>query len=186
LFVTTPADIDDLAMLADFAQLALARARAASARAETIEAEGGDPSVHLLAFDRMGRAMRLALSLRRRLAGEAQAQAGRRVQARKEHLGAALAPAIRLHAPFADRQELDWVLAHRLETEAEVLADLPFDAGLARLSRLLGLPVEGCAAEPPARQARRQDAPAGTQAARPAPDLVTLVRQVATEATGPP
>jgi hypothetical protein len=129
-------------MLAEFAELAMARARAASARAEMVEAEGGDPSVHLVAFDRMGRAMRLALSLRRRLANETQGQAGRRVHARKEGLRAALTPAIRLHAPFAERQELDWALAHRLETEAETLAGLSFEAGLARLSGLLGLPVE--------------------------------------------
>jgi hypothetical protein len=72
LFVSTAADIDDLAMLAEFAQLALERARAASRRAEAVEAEGGDPQVHLVAFDRMGRAMRLALSLRRRFTGEAE------------------------------------------------------------------------------------------------------------------
>jgi hypothetical protein len=142
LFVTAPADIDDLALLAEFAELAMARARAASARAEAVEAEGGDPSVHVAVFDRMGRAMRLALSLRRRFIGEAEQQAGRRVQARKERLKAALTPAIRVHAPFADRQDLDWALAHRLETEADALAALPFAAGVARLTRLLGLPVE--------------------------------------------
>src|SRR3954471_21822729 len=94
LFVTAPADIDDLAMLAEFAQLAMARARAAAARAEAVEAEGGDPAPHLVAFDRMGRAMRLALSLRRRFAGEAQTEAAERVQVRKQRLKAALTPAI--------------------------------------------------------------------------------------------
>jgi uncharacterized coiled-coil protein SlyX len=56
------------------------RARAASRRAEAVEAEGGDPQVHLVAFDRMGRAMRLALVLRRRFAREAQAEAVERVR----------------------------------------------------------------------------------------------------------
>jgi hypothetical protein len=142
LFVTAPADIDDLALLAEFAELAMARARAASARAEAVEAEGGDPSVHVAVFDRMGRAMRLALSLRRRFIGEAEQQAGRRVQARKERLRAAITPAIRLHAPFADRQDLDWALAHRLETEAETFASLSFHDGMARLARMFGLPEE--------------------------------------------
>ena len=185
LFVSEPADIDDLSMLAEFAQLAMDRARAASARAEAVEAEGGDPSVHLIAFDRMGRAMRLALSLRRRFAGEAQAQAVQRVQARKERLKAALTPAIRIHAPFGDRQELDWALAHRLETEADAFATMPFEAGLARLNKILGLPAEACAVESPdVRQARGRDAPAALPAARLAPDLVALARQV--QATGPP
>ncbi|HEY3695877.1 hypothetical protein [Phenylobacterium sp.] len=147
--MNAPADIDDLAMLAEFAQLAMDRARAASRRAEAVEAEGGDPAPHLVAFDRMGRAMRLALSLRRRFAGEARAAAVQRVQARKERLRAALAPAIRIHAPFGDRQELEWALAHRLETEAEAFADLPFDVGVERLSELLGLPAESPTGPPP-------------------------------------
>jgi len=157
--VHEPADIDDLSMLAEFAQLALDRARAASARAEAVEAEGGDPSVHLIAFDRMGRAMRLALSLRRRFAGEAQAQAVQRVQARKERLKAALTPAIRIHAPFGDRQELDWALAHRLETEADAFAAMPFEAGVAHLARMLGLRLEVAAdPEPKGRGAASGDA----------------------------
>jgi hypothetical protein len=184
--MVAPNDIDDLAMLAEFAQLAMARARAAAGRAEAVEAEGGDPHLHLVAFDRMGRAMRLALSLRRRFADETQGQAGRRVQARKADLRAALSPAIRLHAPFADRQALDWVLAHRLETEAEALANLPFAAGVARLTQILGLPVETQGAEP------REPGPGGMRTEPPAglvtPDPTSLARPAATwaAATGPP
>jgi hypothetical protein len=140
LFVDTPPDIDDLAMLAEFAQLAMERARAASRRAEAVEAEGGDPQVHLVAFDRMGRAMRLALSLRRRFAREGLAEASQRVQVRKEGLKAALTPAIRAHASAVERQQLDWALAERLETEAETFASLPFELGVARLRESLGLP----------------------------------------------
>jgi hypothetical protein len=184
LFVTRPADIDDVAMLAEFAQLAMARARAASARAEAVEAEGGDPSVHVAVFDRMGRAMRLALALRRRFADDAQVQAGRRVQARKEALSAALKPAIRLHA---DRQDLDWALAHRLETEAEAFAGLSFEAGVARLTEMLGLPPEAHAAE---RTQRRKAGPGGEPeedlADLISPDLVDRALQVAARATGPP
>ena len=139
--MSEPADIDDLAMLAEFAQLAMDRARAASRRAEAGEAEGGDPAPHLIAFDRMGRAVRLALSLRRRFAGEARAEAVQRVQARKERLRAALSPAIRIHADFRDRQDLEWALVHRLETEAEAFASIPFDVGVTRLSKVLGLPA---------------------------------------------
>jgi hypothetical protein len=190
LFVTEPADIDDLAMLAEFAQLAMARARAASARAEAVEAEGGDPACHLVALDRMGRAMRLALSLRRRFMDEAQVQTVRRVQTRKDQLKAALTPAIRLHADFSERQDLDWALAHRLETEAETLANLPFEAGVARLTKMLGLPeglpetaedqsIDDAPAEPD--DDRREDA-AGTIS----PDLVSRALQVAARATGPP
>jgi hypothetical protein len=187
LFVDTPPDIDDLAMLAEFAQLALARARAASTWAEAVEAEGGDPSVHLVAFDRMGRAMRLALSLRRRFADEARVQAGRRVQARKEALSAALKPAIRLHADFSDRQDLDWALAHRLETEAETLANLPFDAGLAHLSRMLGLPLQAHAAvSAEARQARPDSRPTEDLAELLTPDVIERAHDVAARATGPP
>jgi hypothetical protein len=187
LFVDTPADIDDMAMLAEFAQLAMARARAASARAEAVEAEGGDPSVHVAAFDRMGRAMRLALSLRRRFADEAQVQASRRVQARKEDLRAALTPAIRLHADFSDRQDLDWALAHRLETEADTLASLPFEAGVARLTRMLGLPGEIPVPEPgEAGEAAPDRAPHQHDADLISPDLVARARQVAARATGPP
>ena len=47
LFVNEPARIDDLALLAEFAQLAMGHARAASARAGTAEAEGADPTAHL-------------------------------------------------------------------------------------------------------------------------------------------
>jgi hypothetical protein len=194
LFVSTAADIDDLAMLAEFAQLALERARAASRRAEAVEAEGGDPQVHLVAFDRMGRAMRLALSLRRRLADEAQRRSDRRVEARKEHLRAALAPAIRLHADFSDRQALDWALAHRLETEAETLASLPFETGVARLAKMLGLPPESLHAEPSEhREAGTDGAEGGTFADRMAPDLVTgdpvacgHTAAIRAAATGPP
>jgi hypothetical protein len=142
LFVTTdPADIDDLAMLARFAKLAMARAEAASARAEAVETEGGDPTSHLLVFDRMGRAMRLALSLRRRFAGEAQAFAAQRVQDRKQRLKAALTPAICVHADISERRELQWELDQRLETEADAFANLPFEVGVDRLARMLGLPA---------------------------------------------
>jgi hypothetical protein len=141
LFVTEPAEIDDLAMLAEFAQLAMARARAASARAEAVEAEGGDPTDHLIAFDRMGRAMRLALSLRRRFAGETEVFAARRVQARKERLKAALAPAICVHADVNERRTLQWELDQRLETEADTFAELPLETGLSRLRQILGLPA---------------------------------------------
>jgi hypothetical protein len=197
LFVTRPADIDDVAMLAEFAQLAMARARAASARAEAVEAEGGDPSVHVAVFDRMGRAMRLALSLRRRFADEAEQRAGRHVQARKQALSAALKPAIRLSSPFADRQDLDWALAHRLETEADTLAMMPFEAGLAHLVRLLGLPDE--IPIPPSAEDWLGEDPLGGDAQRapdgvPAPDLSDLLTpdlgdralRVAARATGPP
>jgi hypothetical protein len=187
LFVDAPPEIDDLAMLAEFAQLALDRARAASRRAEAVEAEGGDPSIHLVAFDRMGRAMRLALSLRRRLADEAQVQAGRRVQARKEALSAALKPAIRLHADFSDRQDLDWALAHRLETEGDTLASLPFEAGVARLSRMLGLPLQAHAAEPAeAGEAAPDSDPEADVADLISPDLVARAWQITAQATGPP
>jgi hypothetical protein len=142
LFVTMdPADIDDLAMLARFAQLAMARAEAVSARAEAVEAEGGDPTAHLVVFDRMGRALRLALSLRRRFAGEAQAFAAQRVQDRKERLKAALTPAICVHADINQRRELQWELDQRLETEADAFADLPLQTGLERLRQVLGLPA---------------------------------------------
>jgi hypothetical protein len=140
LFVDTPADIDDLAMLAEFAQLAMARARAAAARAEAVEAEGGDPQAHLVAFDRMGRAMRLALSLRRRFLGQARDQAAQRVLVRKDQLKAALIPAIRLHAEPLGQRQLLWELDQRLETEAEAFASLSLEAGLMRLRHSLGLP----------------------------------------------
>jgi hypothetical protein len=189
LFVSPPDDIDDLAMLAEFAQLALERARAASRRAEAVEAEGGDPQVHLVAFDRMGRALRLALSLRRRLADEAQRRSDRRVQARKEALSAALKPAIRLHADFSDRQDLDWALAHRLETEAETLASLPFEAGVARLAEMLGLPLQAHAAEPAEhRDAGPDSRPAENRCDLPTPDRRDRACRVAARATatGPP
>jgi hypothetical protein len=141
LFVTDAADIDDLAMLARFAQLAMARAEAASARAEAIESEGGDPTSHLIAIDRMGRALRLALSLRRRFAGEAQEIATRRVQVRKQQLKAALTPAICVHADVNERRTLQWELDQRLETEADTFADLPLQTGLERLRQVLGLPA---------------------------------------------
>jgi hypothetical protein len=134
--------------------------------------------------------MRLALSLRRRLADAAQAHAGRRVQARKEQLRAAVTPAIRLHAPFAERQDLDWALAHRLETEAETLAALPFADGVERLRRLLGLPAENHltdVAEAP------RSGPQGVEAAHGfavslAPSLSGPARRPAVQAsaTGPP
>jgi hypothetical protein len=190
LFVSAPPDIDDLAMLAEFAQLALDRARAASARAEAVEVAGGDPTVHLLAFDRMGRAMRLALSLRRRFAREAETRATERVNARKERLKAALTPAIRIHAPFAERRDLDWVLAHRLETEAEALAELSFDAGVARLFELLGLNAETCVEAAEVHAAGSQQAPPDSAAALFTPELIARARQVvadvASSATGPP
>jgi hypothetical protein len=141
LFVSTPADIDDLSMLAEFAQLAMGRARAASARAEAVEAEGGDPAPHLAAMDRMGRAMRLALSLRRRFMGEAEAHAAQRVQARKEHLKAALTPAIYIHADISERRELQWELDQRLETEADSFVGISLEDGLVRLRHMLGLPA---------------------------------------------
>jgi hypothetical protein len=119
----------------------MARAEAASARAEAVEAEGGDPTPHLIVFDRMGRAMRLALSLRRRFAGEAQAFAARRVQERKERLKAALSPAICVHADVNERRALQWELDQRLETEADAFADLPLHVGLERLRKTLGLPA---------------------------------------------
>jgi hypothetical protein len=190
LFVDAPPDIDDLAMLAEFAQLAMARARAASARAEAVEAEGGDPTVHVAVLDRMGRAMRLALPLRRRFADEAEVQSSRRVQARKEALSAALKPAIRLHADFADRQDLDWALAHRLETEADALATMPFEAGVVRLTRMLGLPDDP---PEPAGDQPTEDAPAEPDddsqevlADLISPDLAARALQVGARATGPP
>jgi hypothetical protein len=203
LFVSAPADIDDLAMLAEFAQLAMARARAAAARAEAVEAEGGDPQGHLVAFDRMGRAMRLALVLRRRFAGEARAEAAVRVQVRKEGLRAALTPAIRTHAHTVERQRLEWALAQRLETEAEALASLPLDVGLASLSKALGLPAfvrsdaetdaaagsQDLATSPPP-SAAPVAAPMQGPAALLTPEVVGRARQVAAKvphaATGPP
>ena len=200
LFVDAPADIDDLAMLAEFAQLAMARARAAAARAEAVEAEGGDPGAHQLAFDRMGRAMRLALVLRRRFAGEARTEAAERVQVRKERLRAALTPAICAHAHTVERRRLEWALAQRLETEAEALADVPLDVGLASLGKALGLPAfvsldaePDAAAEPqdrPSPPAAPVAAPMQGLAALLTPELIACARQVAAEvpraATGPP
>jgi hypothetical protein len=186
LFVSPPDDIDDLAMLAEFAQLALERARAASRRAEAVEAEGGDPSSHLVAFDRMGRAMRLALSLRRRFADEAQVQAAQRVQVRKDQLKAALTPAIRLHADFSDRQQLDWALAHRLETEGDTLASLSFEAGVERLVQMLGLPPEACAAAPAEDRKAGPEWAAADLAGLLAPERAARAHAVAARATGPP
>jgi hypothetical protein len=136
----------------------------------------------------MGRAMRLALSLRRRFTGEAERQASRRVEARKERLKAVLGPAIRIHAPFSDRQALDWALAHRLETEAGALANLPLEVGVARLTQILGLPPGSLNAEP------SEHPDAGTTFAdRMAPDLVTgdpvacaHTAAIRAAATGPP
>ena len=176
-------------MLAEFAELAMERVRAASSRAAAVEAEGGDPSVHLIAFDRMGRALRLAISLRRRLIGEAQAEAGRHLQVRKERLRAALTPAIRRQAPFGERQDLDWALAHRLETEAETFASLSFEAGVARLTRMLGLPDEApddeTAEAPPS---DLQDISVDDFGITLTPDLVDRARRIADRATatGPP
>ena len=182
-----PARIDDLALLAEFAQLAMGHARAASARAGKAEAEGADPTAHLVAFDRMGRAMRLALSLRRRFMGEAEAGAARRVEAGKQRLKAALVPAIRLHADPIEQIRLQCVLDQRLETEADAFADMPLAAALASLRRTLGLPADEPVGELlEARPARGQDAPAERLGDRLAPDLVALARQVEAQATGPP
>jgi hypothetical protein len=202
LFVTAPADIDDLAMLARFAKLAMARAEAASARAEALEAEGGDPAPHLAAMDRMGRAMRLALTLRRRFADETETHAVQRVQARKEQIRAALTPAICIQADTYERRCLQWELDQRLETEADTFADLPLETGLARLRQILGLPAFvhtdlGDTVPPPARSAvegevdrsegprRRGLKPTASAIGAPlTPDLIARARRIA--ATGPP
>jgi len=98
-------------------------------------------------------------------------------------------------AHTVERQRLEWALAQRLETEAEVLADLPLDVGLAQLRQTLGLPafvpLEAAAESqdlPPFRPA--STAPADDLAALLTPDLVARARQIVADvpraATGPP
>src|SRR5581483_6753283 len=148
--------------------------------AEAVEAEGGDPTPHLVAFDRMGRALRLALVLRRRFAKAVEAEAAQRVQLRKDRLKAALAPAIRLHAHTVERQRLDWALAQRLETEAEAFADLPLDVGVAALKQALGLPPFIRPEAEDAAAAEVEDLPPSASAPPVAPltpELVASARQ---------
>ncbi|HEY3697567.1 MAG TPA: hypothetical protein VGL30_18150 [Phenylobacterium sp.] len=156
-------------MLGEFAELAMDLARDAAQRAR--QAEGGAEAAGLmLAFERLGRALRLTVSLQRRLARDSRTDHVQAVQDRQQQVRAALAPALRAEAAdlgehFRLKEELD----ERLDEEAldEAFAHAPLEACVARIRHLLDLPPEA-----PANDAGTEAAPApgGCRAAEPGPE----------------
>jgi len=144
-------------MLGEFAELAMDLARDAARRAK--EAEGPAEAAHLmLAFERLGRALRLTIALQRRLVRDRRADRVQAVQDRQQQVRAALAPVLRTEAAnIGEHFRLKEALDERLDTEAldEAFAEAPLEVCVARIRHLLGLPP----AEP-ANDAEAQVAPA--------------------------
>jgi hypothetical protein len=160
-------------MLGEFAELAMDLARDAAQRAR--QAEGGAEAAGLmLAFERLGRALRLTLALQRRLARERRTDHVQAVQDRQQQVRAALAPALRAEAAdIGEHFRLKEDLNERLEEEAldEVFAHAPLGACVARIRHLLGLPPEA-----PANDAEPEDAPTpyGDWAAESGPEAASV------------
>jgi len=139
-------------MLAEFAELAMDLARDAAQRVK--QAEGGAEAAGLmLAFERLGRSLRLTISLQRRLGREGRADRAEAVETRRTQVRSILTPVVRAESRdtgerLRRKEELDERLAEEALDEAFV--DAPLDVCIARIRSLLGLepaavpfPLEG-------------------------------------------
>jgi len=155
-------------MLAEFAELAMDLARDAAQRAK--QAEGGAEAAGLmLAFERLGRSLRLTISLQRRLGREARTERAEAVETRRQQVRSILTPVVRAESRdtgerLRRKEELDERLAEKALDEAFV--DAPLDVCIARIRTLLGLApaesaddVEVVPAPPVSRVALQRPAP---------------------------
>jgi hypothetical protein len=129
-------------MLAEFSELAMDLARDAAARAKQAE-DANEAANLMLAFERIGRSLRLTISLQRRLGREQAVRRAEAVETRRQQVRTVLLPQVRAQTDhLGERYEREAELDERLAEEAlhEAFADLPLETCLERLRALLDLP----------------------------------------------
>jgi hypothetical protein len=129
-------------MLAEFADLVMDLARDAAACAKETENRTEKAGL-IVAVDRLGRSLRLCISLQRRLGREARADRAEAVETRRQQVRTLLLPQVRAQTDhLGERYEREAELDERLAEEAlhEAFADLPLETCLERLRTLLDLP----------------------------------------------
>jgi hypothetical protein len=129
-------------MLAEFSDLAMDLARDAATCAKQVEG-AHEKAELMLAFERIGRSLRLTISLQRRLGREARADRTEAIETRRQQVRTVLLPVVRAQTDhLGERYEREAELDERLAEEAlhEAFADLPLETCLERLRNLLDLP----------------------------------------------
>jgi hypothetical protein len=129
-------------MLAEFSELSMDLARDAAKRAKQAE-DANEAANLMLAFERMGRSLRLTISLQRRLGREQAARRAEAVETRRQQVRTVLLPQVRAQTDhLGERYEREAELDERLAEQAlhEAFADLPLETCLERLRTLLDLP----------------------------------------------
>jgi hypothetical protein len=144
LFVFTPPDRTEAQdrMLAEFTDLVMDLARDAAACAKEAE-DRADKAALILAVDRLGRSLRLCISLQRRLVREARTDRTETVETRRQQIRTVLLPEVRASTDhLGERFERERELDERLAEEAlyRAFADQPLETCLERLRDLLDLP----------------------------------------------
>jgi hypothetical protein len=144
LFMFSPPDRTQAQdqMLAEFSELSMDLARDAAKRAKATE-DATEAANLMLAFERMGRSLRLTISLQRRLTREQAARRAEAVETRRQQVRTVLLPQVRAQTDhLGERYEREAELDERLAEQAlhEAFADLPLETCLERLRTLLDLP----------------------------------------------
>jgi hypothetical protein len=129
-------------MLAEFADLVMDLARDAATCAKETE-DRAEKAALILAVDRLGRSLRLCISLQRRLVREARTDRTEAVETRRQQIRTVLIPEVRAATDhLGERFERERELDERLAEEAlyRAFADQPLETCLERLRDLLELP----------------------------------------------
>jgi hypothetical protein len=137
--------------LKELSELAMALARDLAARAKA--AKTAQEAVDLsLAFDRVGRCLRLTFALQSRLERDVQATLSEMAQARKKQIRAAITQGLPSDMGQRERWNLMGQLNERIDAEVLnlSLAEGPIEACIAHIRKGLGLPPEDPEAEGPA------------------------------------
>jgi hypothetical protein len=129
-------------MLAEFTDLVIDLARDAAACAKEAE-DRAEKAGLIQAVDRLGRSLRLCISLQRRLVREARTDRTEAVETRRQQIRTVLIPEVRASTDhLGERFERERELDERLAEEAlyRAFADQPLETCLERLRDLLDLP----------------------------------------------
>ena len=129
--------------LAEFTDLAMDLARDAGKCAKETQ-DAHEKAELMLAVERLGRSLRLTITLQRRLCREARTQRAEAVETRRNQVRTVLIPQVRASTDhLGERYEREAELDDRLAEEAlhEAFTDLPLETCLERLRDLLGLPI---------------------------------------------
>ena len=148
---TSTADAE-AAALSELAELGMALARDAAARAQACE-DNAAAAALCLAFERLARSVRLTFSLRSRLSRETRGEQLVRAEARRKQVSSIIGRTLtRADLRERERREVLFDIEQRLFEEAVDgrLAEGPIEAAIARIRAAVGLPSPDPVAPGPA------------------------------------